>query len=355
MVGASRIHGVLLASLMAMLVVLAGCGSDGGDEGEAAEGGDGDESEAAEGGDGDDASASEGGEDWPDELVFGAVPSEEAESLTDSWQPLLDALEDELGVDIRFESATDYAAVTEAQISENVDFAFYGPFGYVVSTIAGADIEAVIAQKPEPDLEPGYQSYLITTADRDDIEETADVEGKTVCLVDPSSTSGGLFPHAILQDAGLDPETDVQATYAGAHDASVLSVLEGDCDAGFAFDSMVEEILPADGHYELDEIKIIEKSEVIPGSPIAVGKWLPQDLQDAIQEAIVDIDAEYLAAEGYCDESQQVDTIGEHEPGVPMCPIGDENRWGAEAVDDAYYDGIRKVCELTGAPACDPE
>jgi phosphonate transport system substrate-binding protein len=219
-------------------------------------------------------------------------------------------------------SATDYAAVVEAQIAERVDFAFYGPFGYVVATNAGAEIEAIIAQIPEPDEPPGYQSYLVTTADRDDINEIEDIRGRTVCLVDPSSTSGGLFPTSMMLDADIDPDTDVTAVYSGAHDASVLSVLSGDCDAGFAFDTMVDMILPDRGYYEPDEIKIIAKSETIPGSPIAVGQWLPQDLIDAIQETIVELNA--------------------------------EARWGAAAVEDEYYDGVRLVCELTGAPACEP-
>jgi len=288
------------------------------------------------------------GGDWPEELVFAAVPSEEATELVDSWQPLLDALSARLDIPIEFVSATDYAAVVEAQVAERADFAFYGPFGYVVARNAGADIQAVVAQIDAPEAPPGYQSYLVTTADRDDINEVADLAGKTACLVDPSSTSGGLYPLAMMLDAGLDPDADLTATYTGAHDASVLAMLAGDCDAAFAFDTMVERVLPERGQYELDEIKIVDKSEVIPGSPIAVGNWLPQDLIDAIQEYLVEINAELLFEEGLCPEGRVVD-----EEGVQMCRIGDEARWGAEPVDDAYYDGIRVVCELTEAPACE--
>lgn len=288
-----------------------------------------------------------GGEDWPEELVFAAVPSEEATELVDSWQPMLDALSARLGIEFEFVSATDYAAVVEAQIAERADVAFYGPFGYVVARNAGADIQPVVAQIDQPGEPPGYQSYLVTTPDRDDINEAADLEGKTVCLVDPSSTSGGLYPMAMMLDAGLDPDADLTSTYTGAHDASVLALLSGDCEAAFAFDTMVDRVLPERGEYEVGDVKIVAKSEIIPGSPIAVGNWLPQDLIDAIQEDLVEINAELLYEEGLCPEDRVVD-----EDGAQMCRIGDEARWGAEAVDDAYYDGIRVVCDLTQAPAC---
>ena len=94
-----------------------------------------------------------------------------------------------------------------------------------------------------PDDEPGYQSYGITQADNDEINGIEDFAGKNVCFVDPGSTSGFLYPSAGLLDAGIDPETDVTPVFAGGHDASVISVKNGDCDAGFAYDTMVTQQL----------------------------------------------------------------------------------------------------------------
>ncbi|MPZ54080.1 MAG: phosphate/phosphite/phosphonate ABC transporter substrate-binding protein [Acidimicrobiia bacterium] len=352
---------LVVPSVLALVLAACGGGDDGetGDdteaettEGETTEAAAGETTTAEEGGsETTEAEEAAGGEDWPEELVFAAVPSEEATELVDSWQPMLDALSERLGgIPIEFVSATDYAAVVEAQVAERAAIAFYGPFGYVVARNAGADIEALVAQIDSEGEPPGYQSYLVTTPDRDDISEVADLEGKTVCLVDPTSTSGGLYPMAMMLDAGLDPDTDLTATYTGAHDASVLAMLSGDCEAAFAFDTMVDRVLPERGEYEEGDVKIVDKSVVIPGSPIAAGNWLPDDLKTAIQEALVEINAEVLNEEGLCPDDRVVE-----EEGVSMCRIGDEARWGAESVDDAYYDGIREVCELTQAPACEGE
>ena len=51
--------------------------------------------------------------------------------------------------------------------------------------------------------------------------------GKKVCFVDPSSTSGYLFPSYNLLKAGVDPKTDVTPVFAGKHDVSVQKVAAG--------------------------------------------------------------------------------------------------------------------------------
>lgn len=62
--------------------------------------------------------------------------------------------------------------------------------------------------------------------------------GKKVCFVDPSSTSGFLYPTAGLIEEGViasGSEADISAAvtpiYAGGRDASALAVKSGDCDA----------------------------------------------------------------------------------------------------------------------------
>ena len=356
-----RVQRRMLAACTALLLLVAACG--GGDDTDTAAEAAADEpteepdepvdepeeEPAVEPDDADEGAAGEYDRtDWPDEIIFGAVPAEGQEALVESFQPLLDAVSDIVDVEIELISATDYAGVVEAIIAERAQLAFFGPFAYVIATIGGADIEPIGAVIDAPDEEPGYQAYLIAQSGNDEINDITDVEGRTVCFVDPASTSGGLFPSAMLLAEDLDPDTDMTSTFVGAHDSSVLAVISGDCEAGFAFDTMVTRVLVEAGEIEPDDVKIVAESEIIPGSPIAMGSFLPESLKEALREAFMTANAEYLAAEGYCDSPVTDDG------GRTVCPITDENRWGLAPVDDAYYDGIREVCELTGAAACEP-
>jgi phosphonate transport system substrate-binding protein len=336
----------LMAIFAALFLVAAACSDD--DGGDDADGTDepvevqGDEASAEGESSGDDQA------DWPDKIVFAAVPSEESSALEQSYGPIIAVLEDELGVEIEFFQASDYAGVIEGMIAGNVDLAQFGPFSYVIAEANGAAIRPVGAMVDAPEEEPGYQSFGITQGDNDEINAIEDFAGHTVCFVDPGSTSGFLYPSAGLIEADIDPDADVTPTFAGGHDASAISVANGDCEAGFAFDSMVTELLIEDGTIQEGDLKVVWESEVIAGSPLAVRTELPQSLLDEIDRIIVELaNNDYLLENGYCGDPDDAEL---RERG---CELTDEAVWGYVAVDDTFYDGVRAVCAATRAESCE--
>lgn len=335
----------LVSILAAMLLVLTACGDDDGDD------------TGVDTGDAENVSASDttadgesaaGGDAWPDRLVFAAVPSEESTSLEQSYGPIIAVLEDELGLDIEFFQAADYAGVVEGMIAGNVDLAAFGPFSYVIAEANGAAIRPVGAMIDAPGEEPGYQSYGITRGDNDDVTGIEDFAGRTTCFVDPSSTSGFLYPSAGLIEAGIDPDEDVVATFAGGHDASAISVANGDCEVGFAFDNMVTTLLINDGAIAEGDLKVVWESEIIAGSPLAVRTDLPADLLAEIDRIVIELaNNDYLLPNGYCGDP---DDAALQERG---CELTDEGVWGYTPVDDSFYDGVRAVCAATRAESCE--
>lgn len=288
-----------------------------------------------------DTGGTAGQEDWPEKLVFGAVPSEESSSLVESYEKIIEVLEQELELEVEFVQATDYAGIIEGQVSGRVDIAQYGPFSYVLAGIRGAELEVAGVMTDGPDIEPGYQSYGIALATNDAINSIEDFAGKTVCFVDPASTSGFLYPSEGLLSAGIDPEADVTPIFAGGHDSSVLAVKNGDCEAGFAFDAMVDKNLIESGDIAEGEIKTVWKSEVIAGSPLAIQAGLPESLKTEIKRIITELaNVDALTELGICDS-------------VENCGITDEKVWGYVERDDSFFDGVRKVCEVTGSSKCE--
>lgn len=279
--------------------------------------------------------------EWPESITLAAVPSEESTALEQSYANIIAVLEEDLAIGVEFFTATDYAGVIESMIAGDVDLAQFGPFSYVIAEANGAEIAPVGAMVEAPDEEPGYQSYGIALADNDEINTIEDFAGTNVCFVDPGSTSGFLYPSAGLLEAGIDPESGVTPVFAGGHDASVLSVANGDCDAGFAFDAMVTTTLIESGDIEEGQLKIVWESEVIAGSPMAMLTTLPQSLQDEISRIILEqANVDSFVERGLCASTDD-------------CEITDEeDTWGYVAVDDAFYDGVRAVCETTQAEAC---
>lgn len=285
---------------------------------------------------GESASTSASGAD-PDTLVFAAVPAEESTDMKGSYQPVLDMLAKETGKKIEFRQATDYASVIEGQISGKIQIAQYGPLSFVLAQSKGVKADPVGAYIDAKGGKPGYQSYAITRTGSG-ITSLADLRGKKVCFVDPNSTSGYLYPSAGLLKEGIDPKTGVQPVFAGGHDSSVLEVKNGRCDAGFAFDSMIDKQLIEKGQLKPGEVTTIWRSPTIPGSPVAVSSALSPQLRATLTTAFRDkANVDYLRANGFC--------TGE-------CLIGDERSWGFAGVDNASYDPVREVCATTKNENC---
>ncbi|WP_193045984.1 phosphate/phosphite/phosphonate ABC transporter substrate-binding protein [Mycolicibacterium baixiangningiae] len=283
---------------------------------------------------------------FPDTITLAAVPAENSADMRASYDPLIKLLEKETGSTIEFVQASDYAGVVEGMIADNVDLAFFGPFAYVVAGINGAKITPLGAVIEEEGAEPGYQSYGLARGDNAAVNRLADFAGKKVCFVDPGSTSGFLYPTAGLIEAGViesGSEADISAAmtpiYAGGHDASALSIKNGDCDAGFAFDSMVDQTMVQKGDLAPGDLKTVWKSEMIAGSVFAANDSLGGAAIDALKKIFTEkANGKVMAAEGLCEGDG--------------CLITDERAWGVVPVDDSAYNGVRKVCEVTGSEKC---
>ncbi|GAB3722236.1 phosphate/phosphite/phosphonate ABC transporter substrate-binding protein [Nocardiopsis nanhaiensis] len=285
--------------------------------------------------------ADNGGEEIsPDTLVIGAVPAEEATGLENSYEPVIAMLEDETGLDVEFQTATDYAAVIEGQRSGQIHVAQYGPFSYYIAEETGSDISVAGAMVQEKEEPPGYVAYGVVPEDSD-IESIEDFAGRHLCFVDPNSASGYLYPLAGLLDAGIE-EDDWEETFAGGHDASAIAVAAGECEAGFAFDTMVDETLVENGSIEEGELDVVWESETITSAPITVYNGLEEELFDTVMSALQEQgNQDYLVANDYCEEGD--------------CDLTDERIWGWEAVPDDFYDPLEVVCEATQSPQCTEE
>src|SRR5690606_37417359 len=120
--------------------------------------------------------------DWPDTLTFAQIPSESSVSIAEQNAAVLDTLEQELGVTVKMQEATSYAAVIEALRAGQVDIGSMGPFSYVVAADSDAGVRPAGALADAPDALASYQSYGVVPADSD-IESIEDFAGKKVCFV----------------------------------------------------------------------------------------------------------------------------------------------------------------------------
>lgn len=257
-------------------------------------------------------------------LVFGVVPDSAATQT--NYQPLMDYLGKKTGKTIQYKESTDYAALIEAAIADKVDVASFSGFTYITAKNNGAKISPISSIVTAEGQEPGYYSEAIVPVDSP-ITSLEGFKGKNICFVDPSSTSGYLFPSYNLLEAGIDPTKDVTAIFAGKHDISVQKVGNGECDGGFAEDSEVA---------KSDKVKSIAKT-MVPGAPIIVNDALPADVVTAVKEALGQVTIDEIKAAG---------VAGADDEGFKAV------FFETKPVTDEYYDTIRSICEKTQAKQC---
>lgn len=258
-------------------------------------------------------------------LVFGVVP--DSVDTETNYQPLMDYIAEVTGKTVEYHESTDYAALIEAAVAGKVDVASFSGFTYVTATNNGAKLTPISSIITEEGQEPGYYSQAIVPADSD-ITSLKDFAGKKVCFVDPSSTSGYLFPSYNLLEAGIDPQADITPVFAGKHDVSVQKVGEGvECEVGFAEDSEVE---------KSDKVKVIDET-MVPGAPLVYSSSLPDEVAQELVDALGEVTIDDIIAAGI--------------DGADSAAFRSVF-YATKPVDDAYYDLIRDICAETEAEQC---
>lgn len=173
-------------------------------------------------------------------LHVSAIPDEAPTELLRKFEPLGAYLQQELGMEVRFQPVSDYAGVVEALGAGRLDLAWLGGFTFVQARLRTGDAIPLV-QREQDEV---FTSTFITADPQ--IQEHKDLQGKSFAFGSVSSTSGHLMPRYFLMQEGINPDEDFSRVgFSGAHDATVAWVEAGRVDAGVlntsVWDKLVEE------------------------------------------------------------------------------------------------------------------
>ncbi|HMD65439.1 MAG TPA: phosphate/phosphite/phosphonate ABC transporter substrate-binding protein, partial [Stellaceae bacterium] len=133
----------------------------------------------------------------------------------------------------------------------------------------------------------------IVTYPASGINTVAEIKGHSFAFSDPASTSGHLFPAYGLRKAGLDPDKDVRAIYAGSHTSSFEALYNHKVDAGELNSEQLESAKQR-GHYNDGDLVFLWKSDPIPTDPFAVRGDLPPAFKKRVIEVLQNLDLSAL-------------------------------------------------------------
>jgi len=224
--------------------------------------------------------AERGSANNPIRMMF--VPSGDAQVILEEGREIARLLQGFTGLHFKTSVATSYSAVIEAMGAGKVDIGWLATFSYVLAKDK-YDVELLLIV--ERFGKPFYRGQIMVRADSG-IKTLADLKGKTMAYVDPASTSGHMYPKALIMSGGHDPESFFSKSFfAGSHNAVVLSLLKGEVDAGAAYDGIRAAVA---GSYPniYKKIKVIAYTEDIPNDTVTARKGLSPELKARIKEGL---------------------------------------------------------------------
>ena len=217
----------------------------------------------------------------PAALMLSYSPQEDSVVYEKLWTPYVDHLKTCVGKPVRFLPVYSSAATVEALRSGRIQLSLLSAGDTPFAVNIGGAIP-IATHGTEKDGVAAY--HLIVVVKKASVFKTlADLKGKRVAHVSPSSNSGNLAPRALFPKEGLVPDKDYKVIYSGKHDNSVSGVLNGDYDAGAVADDVLIRMLQR-GALKPDELRIIYQSQPFPAGSLAVA----HDLEPTLKKKITD-------------------------------------------------------------------
>ncbi|MCG9916162.1 MAG: phosphate/phosphite/phosphonate ABC transporter substrate-binding protein [Phenylobacterium sp.] len=222
--------------------------------------------------------------------------SEDDPMITRRLTAYKDYLSRATGLPVKLYESSDYNGTIQALSSGQVDIATIAGGGY-------ANVDAQIGDLAEPILtirqaegDIGYYSGLLVMASSP-YKSIQDLKGKTLGYVDFNSTSGYLYPRAVMRSQGIEPETFFgRSSFAGGHTQAVMALDNGQFDATIinmgggdpvnGFTTGAHFTMARRGVVDLDDFRIIWTAGPMPNSAVVVRTDRPQPFIDVVRGAM---------------------------------------------------------------------
>ena len=235
-------------------------------------------------------------------LIFASIPMDNRLKMLEGWTLLAEYLTEETGIPVEVNIKKTYSEIIESLANDEVDFCYCGPLVYVEAHKKAGAIPLV---KPTANGKPFYNSVIFVRKDSG-ISSLAGLEGKKFAFTDRDSTSGYLFPRAMLAEEGITSlDFFSEVIFTGGHDSSLEGVYQNYIDGAGIFDYAF--IREPEADPKVKELKILKTSDPIPMGPITLSKDISPEVSEKLLKVFLKIGdteetkklAEKIKVDGY--------------------------------------------------------
>lgn len=195
--------------------------------------------------------------------------------------PLQTYLSEHLGHEVRVFVPNSYKDAVDGLADGSVDFACLGALMYVR---AKAKLGVIPLVQRNTDLQ--FHSVFITNSVS--IHSLRDLKGKKFAFGDINSASAHLMPYVELKRAGLNPDSDFQFRYSGAHDITIKLVESGIVDAGVTDETVFTSMVNS-GKIDHNKVRAFYTSKAFVDYAFVARKGMPDTVREKFVEAFLDL------------------------------------------------------------------
>jgi phosphonate transport system substrate-binding protein len=219
-----------------------------------------------------------------EDINLGIISTDSSTVLKQRWEPLIDDMNRQTGLNVKAFFATDYAGIIEGMRFNKVQVSYLGN----ASAVEAVDRSQgeVFAKIQHANGDAGYYSVLITNVNSrfktlDDVfKNTQDV---TLGYGDPNSTSGTLIPgYYLFAKHNAPVNTSFKAVLPSSHEANLLAVVNNKIDIATNNTEMLD-TLKKQHPDKFAQVRVLWTSPLIPSDPLVWRKDLPQATKDKLR------------------------------------------------------------------------
>ncbi|WP_254775376.1 PhnD/SsuA/transferrin family substrate-binding protein [Marinobacter sp. DSM 26671] len=206
-------------------------------------------------------------------LTLGVFAYRPDDVLRERYQPLTDYLTLETGIQIELEILSQ-ENMSRAIAANRLDFFLTNPSHFLLirSERSLTGVLATLVRRSGQSATGSLGGVIFTRAERDDIEQLADIRDKTIASPGVHFLGGYQTQVLELMDAGIDIRRVNLIRFMGTHDRVVRSVLSGDADVGFIRTSILEQMAQEDPDL-FTKVKVLNRQR-LAGFPYVVSTRL---------------------------------------------------------------------------------
>jgi phosphonate transport system substrate-binding protein len=223
----------------------------------------------------------------PKTLIFSYTPVEDPAVWAGIWTRFIDHLQKVTERKVTFFQVQNYSAQLEAMRSGRLHVAGVNAGSTPVAVNCGGFVP--VSQMATPEGNWGYTMEFIVPKSSP-IQKLADLKGKTIAFVSPTSATGFKAPTTLLKsEFGLELDRDYKSRFTGKHETSIVGVANDDYEAAAVAGALIPRMAERNV-IDASKVRVIYVSDPFPGTAFGYTHRLKPELAASIREAFLSYD-----------------------------------------------------------------